>query len=80
MDLDGAAEAVVVGDGESGVAQPGGGGHQILGVRGAVEEAEVGVAVQLGIAGRLHGRTTLVERMFDLPGSKIVGVPGSAGG
>ena len=43
-------EAVVVGEGEGAEAEPGRLGHELLGVRGTVEEAEVGVAVQLGVA------------------------------
>jgi hypothetical protein len=42
-------EAVVVGDGQGGQVQSRRLLDQLLGMRGAVEEAEVGVAVQLGI-------------------------------
>ncbi len=41
--------AVVVGDGQGLEAEPGRLDGQLLGMRGAVEEAEVGVAVQLGV-------------------------------
>jgi hypothetical protein len=47
-----AVEAVVVGEGERAEAEPGGDGRQFFGVRRAVEEREVGVAVQLGV---VHG-------------------------
>ena len=48
-EADDAVEAVVIGDGERFQPEPGGLGGQLLGVRGAVEEREVGVAVQLGV-------------------------------
>ena len=48
-EADDAVHAVVVGDGEGVEAQPDRLLHQLLGVRRAVQEAEVGVAVQLGI-------------------------------
>ncbi len=43
-------QPVVVGQGEGAQPEPGGLGHELLGVRGTVEEAEIGMAVQLGIA------------------------------
>ena len=49
-------EAVVIGEGEGAQPEPGRLGHQLLGVRGAVEEAEVGVAVQLGVAAPVVSR------------------------
>ena len=42
-------EAVVVGEGEGLVAQLARPQHQLLDVRGAVEEGEVGVAVEFGV-------------------------------
>ena len=42
-------EAVVVGDGQGGEPEPGGFVRQLLGVARAVEEREVGVAVQLRV-------------------------------
>ena len=51
-EADDAVEAVVVGEGEGLQAQPGRLGGQLLGVRRAVEEREVGVAVQLGVGHR----------------------------
>ena len=47
---DHAVEAVVVGEGEGAEAEPGRLSDQLLGVGGAVEEAEVGVDVQLRVA------------------------------
>ena len=60
-EADDAVEAVVVGEGQGLQPQPGRLLGQFLGVGGAVEEAEVGVTVQLGVgdgsvvAGRLGG-------------------------
>ena len=51
-EADHAVEAVVVGEGQRLQAEPGRLLGQLLGVGGAVEEAEVGVAVQLGVG---HG-------------------------
>ena len=51
-EADDPVEAVVIGDGQRLEAQPGGLGGQLLGVRRAVEEREVGVAVQLGVGHR----------------------------
>ena len=48
-EADDAVEAVVVGDGEGVEPEPGSLGGQLLGVRGPVEEGEVGVAVELGV-------------------------------
>ena len=65
-----AVEAVVVGDGEGGQAQPGGLVGQLLGMAGAVEEREVRVAVQLRVATGhwrplLLGAAHHIERTFD---------------
>ena len=49
-----AAQPVVVGQREGAVAQLGRGGRQLLGQRGAVEEGEGGVGVQLGVHGCEH--------------------------
>ena len=57
-EADHAVEAVVVGEGQGLEPQPGGLLDQLLGERGAVEEAEVGVAVQLGVGHRAGVRTT----------------------
>ena len=57
-----AVEPVVIGERQRLETQPGGLLRQLLGVRGAVEEREVGVAVQLGVghvageSGRMSGR------------------------
>ena len=51
-EADDTVEAVVVGEGEGLQAEPGRLGGQLLGVRGAVQEGEVGVAVQLGVGHR----------------------------
>ena len=48
-EADDPVEAVVIGEGEGVQAQPGGLGGQLLGMRRAVEEREVGVAVELGV-------------------------------
>ena len=48
-EADHAVEAVVVGQGQSGQAEPDRLGGQLLGVAGAVEEGEVGVGVQFGV-------------------------------
>ncbi len=45
-------QAVVIGEGQGAEPEPGGLGHQLLGVGGTIEEAEVGVAVQFGVAAR----------------------------
>ncbi len=50
-EADHAVQAVVVGQGQGLEAEASGGIHQLLGVRRPVQEAEVGVAVQLGIRG-----------------------------
>ena len=55
---DDAVEAVVVGDREPVEAEASRLVDELLGVAGAVEEGEVGVAVQLGVA-RCHGDSTL---------------------
>ena len=47
-------QAVVVGEGEGVEAEPGRLGDELLGVRRAVEEAEVGMAVELRVGGG-HG-------------------------
>ena len=52
-EADHAVEAVVVGEGEGLEAEAGGLDGQLLGVAGAVEEAEVRVAVQLGVGHRV---------------------------
>ena len=52
-EADDAVEAVVVGDGERGQAESRRLLHQLLGVRRPVEEAEVRVAVQLGVGDRV---------------------------
>ena len=44
-------QAVVVGEGECVEAEPGRFGDELLGVRGAVEEAEIGMAVELRVGG-----------------------------
>ena len=50
-----AVEAVVIGERERFETEPGSLHHQLLRVRGAVEEGEVGVAVQLGVRHRTDG-------------------------
>jgi hypothetical protein len=50
-----AGQRALVGDCQRGVAQLGGAGHQLLGVRGAVQEAEVAAADQLGIGRQAPG-------------------------
>ena len=45
-------DGVVVGQGQRRQAQLGGVDHQLFGMAGAVQKAVVGVAVQLGVAGR----------------------------
>ena len=61
-EADDAVEAVVVGEGEGLEAEAGGLGGQLLGVRGAVEEREVGVAVQLGVGHRAPCRSAGARR------------------
>ena len=59
-----AVEAVVVGERERLEPEPGRLGDQFLGVRGAVEEREVGVAVQLGVRHRAgHAGEAGLERL-----------------
>ncbi len=48
-EADHAVEAVVVGQGQCGQAEPDRLGGQLLGMAGAVEEGEVGVGVQFGV-------------------------------
>jgi hypothetical protein len=55
-------ESIVVGNRQRLVAQLRGPPHEILRVRGSVEEAEVGVAMQLGVTDHV---VRLIERMFD---------------
>ena len=55
-EADDAVEAVVVGEGEGLEAEAGRLLGQLLGVAGAVEEAEVRVAVELGVGHRPPGR------------------------
>ena len=50
-EADRAVEAVVVGDGQAGEPEPRRFDRQLLGVAGAVEEGEIGVAVELGVPG-----------------------------
>ncbi len=52
---DRAVEAVVVGDGQPGQPQLDGPFDQIVRCRGAIEEREVGVAVEFGVRGLCHG-------------------------
>ena len=52
VELEGAVKVAVVGEGQGLQAQPGRLLGQLLGVGGPVQEAEVGVAVQLGVG---HG-------------------------
>ena len=61
-----AVETVVVGDRQPGQPEARRLLRQLLGVAGAVEEGEVGVAVQLGVAmfGEPHGIRDRIERMF----------------
>jgi hypothetical protein len=59
-EADDAVEAVVIGDREPGEPEPGGLVGQLLGMAGAVEEGEVGVAVQLGV-----GREPLLRSARD---------------
>ena len=49
MGADDAGYAVRVGDGQRLIAKLGGADDKLIGVRGAFEEREVGLAVQLGI-------------------------------
>ena len=57
-------EPVVVGDGDRLEAEPGGFGGELLGVRRAVEEREVGVAVELGVGHRARrARDGRLERL-----------------
>ena len=57
-------EPVVVGDGERLETEPGSFGGELLGVRRAVEEREVGVAVELGIGNRTRrSRDGCLERL-----------------
>ena len=55
-EADHAVHPVVVGEGQGGQAQAGRLLGQLLGVRGTVEEAEVGMAVKLGVWNRRLGR------------------------
>ena len=54
-EADRAIQAVVVGDGQPGQAQLDGPLDQVVGRRRAIEEREVGVAVEFGVRGRCHG-------------------------
>ena len=56
-------QAVVVGEGEGVETEPGRLGDELLGVRGTVEEAEVGVAVELRVRGG-HGAAPPVSRRW----------------
>ena len=56
-----AVEAVVVGDGQAGEPEARRFDRQLLGMAGAVEEGEVGVAVELGVR---HGDRDRTERVF----------------
>ena len=57
-------EPVVVGDGDRLEAEPGGFGGELFGMRRAVEEREVGVAVELGVGnGTRHARDGRLERL-----------------
>ncbi len=65
--LDGAVEALVVGDGQGVHAQLGGAGGEGLGGGGAVEEGEVGVGVELGVhGGGLVGGLLIVNDSTDV--------------
>ena len=73
-----AVEAVVIGEGERLEAEPGGFVDELLGVRGAVEERVVGVAVQLGVRDRAGdaGVAGLERLAFAAPGGAVAaGVP-----
>ena len=54
-ETDRAVQAGVVRDGEPGQPQLDGPIDQVVGRRGAVEEREVGVAMEFGVRGRCHG-------------------------
>jgi hypothetical protein len=73
-----AVEAVVVGEGERLEAEPGGFVDEFLGMRGAVEERVVGVAVQLGVRDRAGdaGVAGLERLTLAAPGGAVAaGVP-----
>ena len=62
---DRARQRALVGDGQRRVAQFGGAGDQLFRMRGALQEGEVGLALQLGVAGQA-GRNGLGEIVFHL--------------
>ena len=74
---DHAVHAVVVGERDGVEPQPGGLLDQLLGMAGAVEEAEVGVAVQLGVGGGRAGGGQLgrgVRLALARPGRTVAAV------
>ena len=65
---DRAVQALVVGDREDGRPELDRPRDEVVGRRGAVEEREVAVAVELGVSGHERvsgGRAQIVEQMFD---------------
>ena len=85
-EADHAVEAVVIGERQRLEPEAGGLGHQLLGERGAVEEREVGVGVQLGVGHRAGGADgagrRLVGRSLARPRRSVTAVgahPGIAG-
>ena len=64
-EADRAVEAVVVGDGQRRQPEARRFHRQLLGVAGAVEEGEVGVAVQLGVARPVAAHPDRIEHVFD---------------
>ena len=67
-EADHAVEPVMVGDGQRGEAEPDRLFGQLLGMRSAVEEAEVGMAVQLGIG---HARLGSADQRYRLIGRPL---------
>jgi hypothetical protein len=65
VDLCGASEAVVVGDGQGCVAQLARATNEIIGMRGSVQKAVVRVSVEFGVSCHTD---TLIEHMFDRHG------------
>ena len=54
----------MVGNGHGREAEDRGGGDQLLGMAGAVEEAEVAVGVELAVVVGCAHRPSIIERMF----------------
>jgi hypothetical protein len=53
----------MIGDGERFVSELDGTLHEVFGVRGTIEEGEIGVTVEFGVSGH---PSQYIERMFDV--------------